>query len=85
MTKCVFLVVYFQKYVHRARLKPIIKINNNNNNKNNNNNNNNDNNNSFRMVPTSFFIIHEKFQNLPDIPTVCRMKMSSMEADKFQP
>ena len=62
MTKCVLLVAYFQKHVHRTRLKPIIKINNNNN-----NNNNSNNNNSFRMVPTSFFIIYEKLQNLPDV------------------
>ena len=56
MTKCVLLVAYFQKHVHRTSLKPIIK-----------NNNNNNNNNSFRMVPTSFFIIYEKLQNLPDV------------------
>ena len=55
MTKCVLLVAYFQKHVHRTRLKSIIKINNNNNN------------NSFRMVPTSFFVIYEKLQNLPDV------------------
>ena len=58
--------------VRFTRLKPIIK-------------NNNNNNNSFRMVPTSFFIFHEKLQNWPDMLGACRMKMSSMEAEKFQP
>ena len=48
-----------------------------------NNNNNNNNNNSIRMGPT--FIIHEKFQNLPDMPDACRMKMSLMEAEKLKP
>ena len=55
--------------MHRT-LKPIMKINNNN---------------GFRKVPTSSFIIREKFKNLPDMPGACRMKMSLMEAEKFQP
>ena len=63
--------------MHRTRLKSIIKINN--------NNNNNNNNNSFRMFLTSSFIIHEKFQNLPDMPGACRMRMFLMKADKFLP
>ena len=37
------------------------------------------------MLPTSFFIFHENFQNLPEMPGACRMEMSSMEAEKFQP
>ena len=62
-------MVHFQKHVHRT-LKPIMKINNNN---------------GFRKVPTSSFIIRKKFKNLPDMPGACRMKMSLMEAEKFQP
>ena len=52
---------------------------------NSNNNNNNNDNNSIRLVPASSFIIHEKFQNLPDMPDACRMKMSLWKAEKLQP
>ena len=71
MTKCVLAVVNLQKHVFRTCLKSIIII-------------------IIIIIIIAFewvqpFIIHEKFQNLPDMPDACRMKMSLMEAEKLKP